>query len=202
MAERAVTLDTTQLARLLDITPRRVNQLAGDGILTRARDEVGKELSGRWEMVPNVHAYIKHLRGQARLDDESNATFVSLRNSRLASEAEMADLRLRELKGELLRRDDVDFWISNTLTAFKARIQAIAARISGRLRGKTKFKEIYATIKTETDLALEELSNLNSREFDRQRKAFLLEQGVDEEKLNGQNEDTSDKDERAGGFSD
>lgn len=200
MAAAAVTLDTSQLARLLDITPRRVQQLAADGIIARARDETGRELSGRWEMIPAVHGYIKHLRGQARLDDASDATFVSLRNTRLRAESEMADLRLGQLKGTLLRRDDVDFWISNTLTAFKSRIQAIAPRLARLILGKKNFKEVYNTIKTETDLALTELSQLNSRNFERESKAFLADQGADLDQLNGTDEDKSNEDNVAGGF--
>lgn len=195
-----VTLDTTQLARLLDITPRRVDQLAADGILVRARDETGHSLRGRWEMIPNVHAYIKHLRGQARLDDASDASFVSHRNSKLRAEAEMAELRLRELKGELLRRDDVDFWISNALTAFKSRIQAIASRISRLLLGKTKFKEVFDIITTETDLALDELSQMDSAQFSVASRKFLAGQGQSNGQMAHYEDKSNDDDAIAGGF--
>lgn len=203
MAQQAVTLDTAQLARLLDITPRHIQRLAADSVLVRARDETGRALQGRWEMIPNVHGYIKHLRGQARLDDSGDATFVGLRNSRLRSEAEMAALRLNQLKGELLRRDDVDFWIGNALTAFKSRVQSIAARVSRLLVGQTNFRVIFDTISTETNLALNELSQLNSSQFSAQSEAFLAAQGADRAQLNGQetqDEDTGEQDAVAGGF--
>jgi hypothetical protein len=40
----ATLLDTTQVAKLIDVTPRWVRKLTADGVLTRARDANGEEL--------------------------------------------------------------------------------------------------------------------------------------------------------------
>ena len=72
---RTVTLDTAQLARFLDITPRHVFRLTNDGVLVRARDEAGNELRGRYELLPNNVSYIRHLRQQGRFDDASESEY-------------------------------------------------------------------------------------------------------------------------------
>jgi len=183
-----MTLDTTQLARLLNMTPRQVQRLKAEGVLILARDEFGDEKRGRWEMVPNVHAYIKYLKGYAKLDDASESTRLQLTNKRLAADAEMAVLRLQEYKGTLHRSADVEFVWTQKVTAFKARVQAIASRISRLLVGQTKYPVIFDTITTETDLCLREMSEYDSTNFRDKSEQFLSEQGAIALGVNGEGE--------------
>lgn len=164
MADRT-TLDTTQLARLIDVGERHVRKLTMDGVLFKARDEFGEELRGRYEMVPNNHAYIHYLRKQARWDDTSDMRRLSLTNRKLASDAEIGELRLLQLKGTLHRADDVEFLWTSKLTRIKARIQAIPSRCARGLVGKTDYREIHEILTEEVELTLRECAGYNSAEF-------------------------------------
>jgi len=177
MATRPTTLDTTQLAKLTDISPGHVRKLAGEGIFERARDEAGKEIVGRWEMLKNNHAYIHHLRQQARWDDSSETRRAILTNRKIAAEAELAELRLRREKGELHGRDDVEFYVTNMITRFKSRIQAIPSRTSRLLQGQTDQRKIRKILEAELELALRELSVPDSKTFARIHEAHMTEQG-------------------------
>jgi phage terminase Nu1 subunit (DNA packaging protein) len=177
MADRT-TLDTTQMARLIDVGARHVRKLTADGILTRARNEFGDELQGRYEMVPNNHAYIHYLRKQGRLDEFSDARRSMLGNRKMAADAEMAELRLFELKGNLHRSDDVEFIWTNKLTRIKARIQAIPSRTARQLVGKTDYRDIHAILTEEVEQVLRECSGYNSADFKDKAEAYLEEQGA------------------------
>ena len=172
MAERT-TLDTTQLARLIDVGERHVRKLTMDGILFKARDELGEEMRGRYEMVPNNHAYIHYLRKQARWDDTSDMRRLSLTNRKLASDAEIGELRLLEMKGALHRSDDVEFLWTNKLTRIKGRIQAIPSRCARQLVGKTDFKEIHEILTAEVEMTLRECAGYNSAEFRTASETYL-----------------------------
>lgn len=181
---RTVTLDTAQLARFLDITPRHVFRLTNDGVLVRARDEAGNELRGRYDLLPNNVSYIRHLRQQGRMDDASESEYQRQRVGRMRAENEMAQIKLKELKGEMHRSADVEFVMTNMITATKQRLLAIPSRISRLLVGVTKFQKIYDMIYKEIEIALKELSGYQPEMFEARNKEFLSIQG---EAANGTN---------------
>lgn len=185
---RAATLDTTQLAQLLMITPRHLRKLRADGILVRARDEAGVELQGRYALVANVHAYIKYLQQQGRWDDTSETTRARLVNQRMAAEAEMAELRLKQVKGQLHRAADVEFVLTNMITAVKQHLLSIPSRVARLLVGLTSFQKIYDILSAEIALVLRDLSGYRAEMFARQNAEYLAAQGADPASLNGQDE--------------
>jgi len=196
MAIKAVTLDTSQLAKLLDITPQHVRRLAGEGILERARDETGELLQGRWEMIKNNHAYIHYLKSQARWDDSSETKRATLTNRKIGAEAELAELRLMQFKGKLFPWSDVAFFIGSMLTRFKARMQSIPQRVAKQLRGQTDEKIIRRVIGDEIDRGLKELSMPTPDDLRRQSEELLATEGADEAALkasaNGSEEESDD----------
>src|SRR5215475_10031307 len=97
---KALTVDQTQLAKFLDITPRHVRQLRTDGVLTRARDVDGKELIGRYDLLQNNIAYIRYLRQQNKIDDSGEMEIRLLKSRRMMAEAGMAELRFKQMRGE------------------------------------------------------------------------------------------------------
>lgn len=185
---RVTTIDVTQLSRLLDIAPRTVQHLTAEGILTRARDEDGRELRGRYELVASVRSYVRYLREQARLDDASESKYIMLRNAKMGSESEMSDLRLQLFKGTLHRDADVEWVMTQMLTAFKARMLAIPSRLTRQLIGQKKFQVIYDLLMTEIELALRELVGYDRQRFARANNDFLRGQGADESGLNGKDD--------------
>lgn len=175
------TINTTQLATLILLTPRHVNRLTADGILRRATDDDGNELRARFEMVPNVQAYIRHILTRNQLAVGGDTEYNRLRNAKMADDGALARLRLDELRGKLHRSDDVEFAVTTMITACRSRLLAIPSRISRQLVGKKNFKEIFDIIYKEIELALRELSGYNARTFARSSDRFLRENGADDD---------------------
>jgi hypothetical protein len=180
----AQNLDTTTLAKLLDITPRHVRNLTNSGVLSRARDTEGNEIQGRYNLL-SVRDYCRYLRSISKLDDASQSHYSVLRNQRLKNEVEMSDLRLKQYKGQLHHASDVEFVMTNMLTFFKQRVLAVPARIGRLLVGKKKFTEIYDILMTEITGCLRELSGYDRQMFAQRNAARLAEEGVDFASLNG-----------------
>jgi hypothetical protein len=68
---------------------------------------------------------------------------------------------------------NVEFWIVHAFTAFKSRIQSIASRVTRVVLEQTNFQVVHDAIATETDLALNELSNFKVRSSHDQSETFL-----------------------------
>jgi hypothetical protein len=166
-------------------------------VVARARNELGEEMQGRYELVPTVHAYIKYLQEQAKWDDASETRYAQLRNQKMASEAAMADLKLMEIKGALLRKMDVEFIVTNMITATKSHMLSIASRVARLVLGQTKFQVVYDLIYNELELALRELSTFGPDMFVARNTAYLASQGADPRSLTaeGPNGEVEDQDE-------
>jgi phage terminase Nu1 subunit (DNA packaging protein) len=177
-------LDTSQLAKLVDVTPRWIKKLTQDGVLTRARDADGSELRGRYNLLA-VRDYCRYLRSAARLDDASEARWQALRNEKMAAEGEMSRLRLQEYKGDLHHARDVEFIMNNMMTYFKQRVLSIPSRVARLCVGKN-FRQIYDLLAGEIELCLRELSGYDRSRFAAQRQEYLESQGVDLDSLNGE----------------
>src|SRR6516162_2276490 len=187
MAIQQNLIDTSQLAKLCDTSPRWVRKLTSDGVLTRARDAEGEELRGRYNLLA-VRDYCRYLRSLARLDDASEARHLALKNEKLAAETEMAHMNLAERKGQLHDARDVEFIMNNMLTYFKQRVLSIPSRVARLCVGKT-FRDIFDLLSTEIELCLRELSSYDRSRFAAQRAEYLEARGIDLESLNDDKDD-------------
>ena len=177
MAIQQNLIDTSQLAKLVDTSPRWIQKLTNDGILNRARDADGAEIRGRYNLLA-IRDYCRYLKSLARLDDASEARYQALRNEKMAAETELTQMNLAERKGELHDARDVEFIMNNMLTYFKQRVLSIPSRVARLCVGKS-FREIFDLLSTEIELALRELSGYDRSRFAAQRAEYLKAQGVD-----------------------
>jgi phage terminase Nu1 subunit (DNA packaging protein) len=81
-------LDT--ISKLLDLTPRRVQQLSKEGVIPKLD-------RGRYELVPAVRGYIRYLK--ERSINPGVVSFDEVRARKTAAEAEMAELELATAQG-------------------------------------------------------------------------------------------------------
>jgi phage terminase Nu1 subunit (DNA packaging protein) len=181
---KALTVDTVQLAKFLDLTPQRVRQLTAEGVLFRAREIDGKELRGRYDLLDNNVRYIRFLRQQNKLDDTGESEMRMLKRRRLAAEAEMAQLRWKQMRGNLHSAADVEFVMTQMITNFRQHVLAIPSRVARLCVGK-KFREILTILMTEIHGVLRTLSGYDAKSFTHARDEYLRSQGIDEAGLNG-----------------
>src|SRR5262245_38503498 len=93
-------------------------------------------------------------------------------------------MELAHRKGLLHHADDVEFVMTQMLTAFKARTLAIPSRVSRSLIGKTDFKQIFDIMMREIEVCLLELSGYDRNKFAQENREHLESKGVDFSALN------------------
>jgi len=143
------------IAKLLDLTIRRVYQLTNEGVIPRAE-------KGRYELVPAVQGYIRYLRDRAigadALPDESAR---ASRARLLKAQAEAQEMENAKVRGELLPRDPVELAISAVLGVVRNRILAIDKKLPMRVLGCNSLPEIQAISSEMHNEALNELANFD-----------------------------------------
>lgn len=167
------TLSVDNIAKLLDLTPRRVQQLVKEKILPQPYDR------GKYAVVPCVIAYIKYLRG---LIDGEGGDYMVEKTRLTKAQATKTEIETNRLKGDLIAVSDAERGWSALLGAFRAKMITIPARAALAVHKKTE----YQAEKILTDMiyeALTELSGWNPTE------ALWL---VDDDVVNDNNENNNE----------
>jgi|GEM_PF-4449891 len=153
------TLD--QVAEALNLSVRRVNQLAAEGTIPRIA-------KGEYDLERCMMAYIRHLQravaSKASMNEDGEIT--TTRNERanlLRIQIERETLDLAKAKGEAMSIADHYTILSSLIGETKARIMSIAPRVAPHLVGQDSRVMIQAKIEAEAKVALMHLSEITPR---------------------------------------
>ena len=144
MSEASATVE--QVARVLMITPRRVQQLTSDGVIPRGQ-------RGRYQLVPAVQGYIKFL--QDRTVGRENVTDPSVRLK--TAQAELAEIELACERGKLIELQVVADVVRGEYATVRTRLGSLPGILAPRL-DSARALEFQPVIAEVVDDILTELS--------------------------------------------
>lgn len=159
MAAKENLQSTAVVATLFNLSERRVQQLAKDGIID------GKKVEGvyQFDLLPTVRKYIAYLSGKANGRDQKNR---KTEEEKLAAEADlkrakadMAELQLKELRGQMHRSEDVEAITTDLVYTIRSMIIALPGRLAVDVAAVDTAPEASEIIRRECYAVLEELSN-------------------------------------------
>lgn len=116
-------LSTLRMAQLLTITPRRLQQLAKQGVVVGERDE--------WLVIPSVQGYIKFLRDRSMHEGEDGEV-VSLHRVKarlMIAQAQRAEMETQEKKGELVAGEEFDRAVRAINFSWQAAAQSLVSEL-------------------------------------------------------------------------
>ena len=139
-----------ELAGILGVTQRRVNQLA--------KDKVFERNGGCFDLAQSVQAYVTYT--AAENDELRQEKTLHERAKRRKAEFELA-----RLENRLHDAADVEQCLIGMLVTFRNRILSIPQKLAPQLLGLKNISEIYDLINEELRNALQELSEYDSAMF-------------------------------------
>jgi len=146
------------IARLLDLTERRVQQLAHDGVIPPAA-RTGAE-RGRYDLVGAVRGYVRYLRDQATSSQSGIADLGTERARLVKAKADLAEMDAGSRRGDLLPAAEVEeAWIA-VLARLRARLLVLPDRLAPLVHEETTIAGARASIRGIITEALAELSSL------------------------------------------
>ena|GEM_PF-173103 len=155
------------IARVLDLSERRVRQLRDEGVIGEYKCK-----AGLYDLVPTVQKYINFLRS-GKPDGEGGVNYHTERALFMRAKRQDVEFELGLKEGNLHTSEDVRAVIASVLTNFKSRIMAMPSKLAPVLSKKTKVVEIKKIIKAACDEALNELAELDN--------AFVTEESCNAE---------------------
>jgi phage terminase Nu1 subunit (DNA packaging protein) len=147
------TYPVSVISKLLDLSPRRVYQLANEGVIPRAE-------KGRYELVPAVRGYIRYLRdraiGAGALPEDAARAF---RARLIKAQAEAQEMENEKVRGELIPQAVVGRAWADMAMAFRARTLSVPKKAAPQVVGVNSIAEIEGILERMIMEALDELSH-------------------------------------------
>lgn len=146
------------IAKIFGVSTRRVEQLKTEGIIK------GQGRPTKYDLLPTIQAYIRYLSDKAN-GREKKQTDAELETQKLEAEsrykkakADMAELELKELKGELHRASDVEAITTDHVMVVRSMLMALPGRVAVDMAGIQTAPEAAERMKQEVYAILGRLS--------------------------------------------
>ena len=149
------------IAQVLTISDKRVKQLTDEGVIPEFSP-------GHYKLLPAVQGYIGYL--QSQISDDDLASNYNVEKARLTrTKRELAELDLQLERNNLHRSDAVEFFVTNMLVAFKAKLDTLPHKVLPSILGLPddgdKAERVLAILKSAITDALDELSEYDPTVF-------------------------------------
>jgi phage terminase Nu1 subunit (DNA packaging protein) len=144
------------IARILGITPRRVQQLAKEGLPTAGR--------GRYPLVPCVQWYVKYWqdRAEGRVVEGVGGRFDLARTRKVEAEAQLAEIEVAEAEGRLVPLEVHERRVIALCDRLRAVLMTVPSKYMGRIsvaRTDGEARLVGEAIRDETLASLVELAD-------------------------------------------
>ena len=149
------------IGKLFGVTERRVQQLAKEGVIPAAQTRPYK-----FDLLPTVQAYIKHLSDKANGKESKSADTVQAEADKLRAEADLkqskakiAEMQLKELEGKMHRSEDVEAMTNDLVYTVRSMIMALPGRLAMDVAQAPSAAESSSLIRSECHKILNELAS-------------------------------------------
>ena len=180
------------IAKLFQVTVRRIQQLTQEGILATVEVKEGNRTLRRYDLMPTIQAYIKYLSDKAYGRDQKESV-SNKEEEKLQAEvdikkakAKIAQLELDELEGRMHSAEDVEAMTTDLCLAVRSALLSMPGQLAVDVAEVTDAAEISEIIKSTVNDILEELSRYeyNPDEYRRrvrERQGWLESHSNDED---------------------
>jgi phage terminase Nu1 subunit (DNA packaging protein) len=144
------------IAKLLDLSERRVQQLSREGVIPKA-------MRGQYDLVGSVRGYVRYLRDQAAKAQAGAPDYASERARFIRARADLAEMEAAEKRGAVIPAADVEAaWIA-VLARLRTRILALPDRLAPLVHAEASPAGVRDTLRGALREALEELAESDVR---------------------------------------
>ncbi len=119
----AATQPLAVIAKLLDLSERRVQQLSREGVIPKAT-------RGQYDLIGSVRGYVRYLRDQAMSAQAGAPDYAVERARFIRARADLAEMEANQRRGSLIAADDAEAaWIA-VLALLRTRLLSLPDRLA------------------------------------------------------------------------
>lgn len=144
------------IAKLLDLSERRVQQLGREGVIPKAT-------RGQYDLVGSVRGYVRYLRDQAAKAQAGAPDYAAERARFIRARADLAEMEAEEKRGSVIAAEEVEAaWIA-VLAALRTRLLALPDRLAPQLHAEDSPAGVRDVMRGALREALQELAETDVR---------------------------------------
>lgn len=150
----ALTVPVRRLAKMLDLGPRRVQQLADEGVFPKTD-------RGRYDVDACVLAYVRYMfTGPAAAGVAAGPEdLLTAKTRKTSAEADIATLNAAERRGELVEVAEIALEARTAMIEIRQRMLQVPERVAGRVLGETDERRLKTALREEISAALAALAD-------------------------------------------
>ena len=158
----AITVNSATLEKILQVSDRRIRQLAEENIIARVS-------KGRYRLMESISNYILTLKvsmevgNSQSVDGELNLDEEKAIHERV--KRHISELKLKTMQGELHKSEDVERVMTDMLISIKSKLLSMPSKLAPMLVARNDIDFIKRTISTEVLEVLNELKDYNAKDF-------------------------------------
>lgn len=171
-------LGTTDLATVLNVSVRRIQQLAKDGVIPKCIGDDGQAVDGKFPIPAAIHAFIAHVR-ESCTNTESEQELEELRKRILRLKGDREELIVANMRGGLHHSEVVRAIMDDQNTALRSRALAIPNSITRLLVGQTDPIAINGILTEAVNDLLVESKTYSLEEFQARNPEFVKPLNLD-----------------------
>ena len=158
----AITVNSATLEKILQVSDRRIRQLAEENIIVRVS-------KGRYRLMESISNYILTLKvsmeagNSQSVDGELNLDEEKAIHERV--KRHISELKLKTMQGELHKSEDVERVMTDMLVSIKSKLLSMPSKLAPMLVARNDIDFIKRTINSEVLEVLNELKDYNAKDF-------------------------------------
>jgi len=150
-----------ELAKLVDVTERRIQQIEQEGVIKSEPKKNNKD-KREYDFAKSIVALVRYFRNKADSRKSGDSEDMEAEKLRfLIAKREKEELLLEELKGDLHRTADIERVMGAAFTRLRINALAIPMGVAPLLREKTDVNEIAEPIYARLCRAFNELATVD-----------------------------------------
>ena len=146
------TYPAAKMAKLLQITPRRLQQLVSEGVIPKIS-------RGRYELAPVVQGYIGYLRDRTLPGIMNVVSLDEARQRKLAAEAKLAEIEVAKAESGVVNVEIIEKSWTDLVHAVRGRLLALPQNVAAMVAVEDDTGKCEALINREIRSALAELGD-------------------------------------------
>jgi len=151
------------IAKLLNLSERRVQQLTKDGIIPKCE-------KGNYDLVGSVRGYVKYLSERAFGQNSDSIDSHAEKARLLKAQADKAEMELEIMQDKHMTCEEVDYLWSGLIIAFRSKMLGLPTKLARQLAASHgNIQNVEAILQDEIHSALSELSKHAEEQGDREQ---------------------------------
>lgn len=174
----AITVNSATLEKILQVSDRRIRQLAEENIIVRVS-------KGRYRLMESISNYILALKvsmeaeNNQSVDGELNLDREKAIHERV--KRNISELKLKTMQGELHKSEDVERVMTDMLVSIKSKLLSMPSKLAPMLVARNDIDFIKRTLNSEVLEVLNEIKDYDARDFYDDEYVAVEEDEADDE---------------------